>query len=248
MKRCPICDARVFEDMEVCFGCLYHFKEDKAKVAYEASAEGLRSPLASHQPLTIENKSYHDAVCTEESLSIPQNEFCESLYQEKPTPERVCALSNNQSGEFAQRIKEIETSKGEMSALRVQENKRALGERLERNSRLMSFIQSHPDDISWKDMSLHVERLGSAKDLDELNQAGSSLHSSKLAHARNAAFDLRAQLSCRQASGSMTYIFGETITLWQLYEILGTISSQEDLDLDVRFSSKNTQQNYCVSA
>ena len=248
MKRCPICDARVFEDMEVCFGCLYHFKEDKTNVAYEASAEGLQSPLASHQPSITEKKSYHDAVCIEESPSIPQNEFRESLYHKRPTPERVCSISNNKSSEFAQRIKEIETSEGDVSALRVQENKRALGERLERNSRLMSFMQSHPDDISWKDMSLHIERLGSAKDSDGLNQVGSSLHSSKLAHARNAAFDLRAQLSCRQASGNMTYTFGETITLWQLYEILGTISSQEDLDLDVRFSSKNAQQNYCVSA
>ena len=28
MKACPRCGAFTFDDMEVCFGCMYHFKED----------------------------------------------------------------------------------------------------------------------------------------------------------------------------------------------------------------------------
>lgn len=30
MKTCPICKAKVFEDMDVCYGCLHSFKENGA--------------------------------------------------------------------------------------------------------------------------------------------------------------------------------------------------------------------------
>ena len=30
MKTCPICKARCFDDMEVCYGCMHRFAEDEA--------------------------------------------------------------------------------------------------------------------------------------------------------------------------------------------------------------------------
>ena len=30
MKKCPVCNANCFDDMEVCFGCMHHFAEDEA--------------------------------------------------------------------------------------------------------------------------------------------------------------------------------------------------------------------------
>lgn len=30
MKTCPICKARCFDDMEICYGCMHHFAEEPA--------------------------------------------------------------------------------------------------------------------------------------------------------------------------------------------------------------------------
>lgn len=38
MKRCPVCGARLFEDMEVCFGCLYRFDSSSRSEAERPSA------------------------------------------------------------------------------------------------------------------------------------------------------------------------------------------------------------------
>lgn len=29
MKQCPVCKARCFDDMEICYGCLHHFNADQ---------------------------------------------------------------------------------------------------------------------------------------------------------------------------------------------------------------------------
>ena len=31
MKTCPVCKAQCFDDMAICFGCMYHFPEDTQK-------------------------------------------------------------------------------------------------------------------------------------------------------------------------------------------------------------------------
>lgn len=28
MKQCPVCKARCFDDMEICYGCLHRFEEE----------------------------------------------------------------------------------------------------------------------------------------------------------------------------------------------------------------------------
>ena len=35
MKTCPVCKARCFDDMEVCFGCMYRFEEDQIDIPSE---------------------------------------------------------------------------------------------------------------------------------------------------------------------------------------------------------------------
>ncbi len=29
MKTCPVCKARLFEDMDTCYGCMHRFDEDE---------------------------------------------------------------------------------------------------------------------------------------------------------------------------------------------------------------------------
>lgn len=36
MKTCPICKARCFDDMEVCFGCMHRFEPDQGSSSHEA--------------------------------------------------------------------------------------------------------------------------------------------------------------------------------------------------------------------
>lgn len=38
LKRCPVCGALVFEDMEICYECMYRFGSDPDR---EATANGL---------------------------------------------------------------------------------------------------------------------------------------------------------------------------------------------------------------
>lgn len=43
MKVCPVCKARCFDDMEVCYGCLHRFaKKPGAEAAHEARQEVVR--------------------------------------------------------------------------------------------------------------------------------------------------------------------------------------------------------------
>ena len=37
MKTCPICNARSFEDMETCYGCMHRFKDEQKAPSVEAS-------------------------------------------------------------------------------------------------------------------------------------------------------------------------------------------------------------------
>ena len=40
LKRCPVCEALVFEDMEICYECMYRFGSDPER---EAAANGIRA-------------------------------------------------------------------------------------------------------------------------------------------------------------------------------------------------------------
>lgn len=35
LKKCPVCGAQSFEDIEVCYGCMHQFKEDHLTIAPE---------------------------------------------------------------------------------------------------------------------------------------------------------------------------------------------------------------------
>lgn len=38
MKTCPICKARCFDDMEVCFGCMHRFEADQKNILPEVDS------------------------------------------------------------------------------------------------------------------------------------------------------------------------------------------------------------------
>ena len=58
MKVCPVCKARVFDDMDTCYGCLYRFDSPDAKEAHGGGFEP-------EEPLDCSGKSC-DSVEVEE--------------------------------------------------------------------------------------------------------------------------------------------------------------------------------------
>lgn len=45
IKECPVCHARCFADMDVCYGCLHPFTQDDAQVISQTIKEDLESEL-----------------------------------------------------------------------------------------------------------------------------------------------------------------------------------------------------------
>lgn len=48
MKKCPVCNSRLFDDMDVCYNCLHHFEDigdikeeyvDSSGVSFNVSAD-----------------------------------------------------------------------------------------------------------------------------------------------------------------------------------------------------------------
>ena len=46
MKNCPVCQGKVFDDMDTCFNCLYHFDD------------GLKPQISSQIPYIEEERGY----------------------------------------------------------------------------------------------------------------------------------------------------------------------------------------------
>ncbi|WP_283169748.1 hypothetical protein [Curtanaerobium respiraculi] len=43
MKICPVCKARCFDDMDVCFGCMHRFDDDEETGQGEPTGPGVPS-------------------------------------------------------------------------------------------------------------------------------------------------------------------------------------------------------------
>ncbi len=66
MKVCPVCKTTLFEDMEVCYGCMYHFGSDpelEKRMEDEARdvCQGTEAPSALHDS-GVEKDSSHAAL------------------------------------------------------------------------------------------------------------------------------------------------------------------------------------------
>lgn len=48
MKICPVCNARCFDDMEVCYGCLHRFAQEPGSEALEMMGD--QAPLTEPKP------------------------------------------------------------------------------------------------------------------------------------------------------------------------------------------------------
>lgn len=44
MKRCPVCSAMAFEDMDTCFSCLHHFEDEPSVETMKANLNGDNEP------------------------------------------------------------------------------------------------------------------------------------------------------------------------------------------------------------
>ncbi|MCL2889345.1 MAG: hypothetical protein FWE65_02855 [Eggerthellaceae bacterium] len=57
MKICPICNARCFEDMELCFGCMFRF--ETAQQAFADLSQSQEIPLQDGSGLPIRPRPRH---------------------------------------------------------------------------------------------------------------------------------------------------------------------------------------------
>ena len=69
MRTCPVCEAKSFDDMEICFGCMHRFSEP-VEADFVQSEEGSRASLKMPQaPLSQESQGLLQAHPIEASLA-----------------------------------------------------------------------------------------------------------------------------------------------------------------------------------
>lgn len=61
MKTCPVCKARCFDDMEICYGCMYRFEDvvsakKRANPAPEMSRGGAEASYDASDPFAEDEK------------------------------------------------------------------------------------------------------------------------------------------------------------------------------------------------
>ncbi len=64
MKVCPVCKARVFDDMDTCYGCLYRFDSSRAGGAGKSGAD--EGDFEPEEPLAFAAKTQKLACDSEE--------------------------------------------------------------------------------------------------------------------------------------------------------------------------------------
>lgn len=70
LKKCPICGAQSFEDIETCFGCMHQFKNDQIN---ESKLEAIPEPILETARIDIalpkENRAKHRAIENDEQAT-----------------------------------------------------------------------------------------------------------------------------------------------------------------------------------
>lgn len=69
MKTCPICQARCFDDMEVCYGCMHRFDvaDDAAKPPAQYESVARDAQITAPIPRCLDNENTSDArVCPDQ--------------------------------------------------------------------------------------------------------------------------------------------------------------------------------------
>lgn len=98
-KICPICGARCFADMDICFGCLHRFSEDESSqtVAPPPPSQAALSPEALQQAKIAETALQSGALQTapttmalsESATSQPFDHTHDIISLQKPTAEAL---------------------------------------------------------------------------------------------------------------------------------------------------------------
>ena len=57
MKTCPICNANTFDDMEVCYGCMFEFKNDHSYTISDNTCKTQEYQIEEMTPLSIYDKT-----------------------------------------------------------------------------------------------------------------------------------------------------------------------------------------------
>ncbi len=89
MKVCPVCKTTLFEDMEVCYGCLYRFGSEPAleKAASDLNeAAPLREGDMRRWVVRLEVRSCSDPGQVWAAELIPPYEDCSSTSAVVPVP------------------------------------------------------------------------------------------------------------------------------------------------------------------
>ncbi len=57
MKQCPVCNTSIFDDMDVCYGCMYQFDNKPCSVEFANAEQANSSSTSMHCAEHIEKTS-----------------------------------------------------------------------------------------------------------------------------------------------------------------------------------------------
>lgn len=111
-KICPICGARCFADMEICFGCLHRFSEDESGEAAPLAPSSQAVPAAVALSESAPSHPFdhtHDIISlqkpAEEALTIMEDPRTTSGTEDGLTAHHICSDKNGRQFEIAISIK-----------------------------------------------------------------------------------------------------------------------------------------------
>lgn len=71
MKTCPVCEAKAFDDAEVCYGCLHRFSEDEARLEPIVSADTCAVQVAAASAAEAPDLVPAAAAPPQASIAVP---------------------------------------------------------------------------------------------------------------------------------------------------------------------------------
>ena len=114
-KVCPVCQARCFSDMEVCYGCLYHFPDEPQASLQSSVPETTPSLSQISENRLVENRSGEQPLL----LNLQPSSMVESDASHKLTSDTAKNFSDvsvrepeNSSSDSAVNIEQHESSQG----------------------------------------------------------------------------------------------------------------------------------------
>lgn len=90
MKTCPVCGGKLFEDMDVCYGCLHSFLDEASKDGSNRNPRGSRdasccNPLDSEDMDSCDSQVAKPSSDAKQVASLPLSEGLRLVISVEPT-------------------------------------------------------------------------------------------------------------------------------------------------------------------